>query len=365
VFNLYTREGDHHYVLTVDPRAGEIGDVEHTDGIAVTSCPTSSTFPLGLFVAHDGDNGALNQNFKLFGWEDIAGSRLIVDPHWSPRTPEVPRGLAQGSPESMAPGSSPVAVGVAGDSTCVHGGSNEPLLETESACLASPGSLTLGVGLERGAVLHGRTESTIPFALSFAAARRLELVVEPILYSHVQQRGQTLAAGVGDLEVNAIFAPLPEVPWRGSVAVSAEVKLPVARRSPLGSGKPDITGALVLSRPVAGADVHVNLGYTIIGHPSGIDTRNVYSFAVAAIRRLSQFDLVGEVFGHTPALADGREPEEIDGGANALPDLAGEELVCTLGGRLRLGDRAAIGVRVSYDEDRMFLVSPTLSLKLH
>ena len=84
-FKVYTREGDNRLVLTIDPKAGKIDDVSHTDGIAVTNCPTSKLFPKGVFVAQDGTNSGGNQNFKLYAWEDIAGTRLIVDPNCSPR----------------------------------------------------------------------------------------------------------------------------------------------------------------------------------------------------------------------------------------------------------------------------------------
>ena len=84
-FKVYERGGTNRFVLTIDPRAGAFGDVQDTDGIAVTSCPTSRDFPRGLFVAQDGDNSPARQNFKLFAWEDIAAAGLLVDTNWSPR----------------------------------------------------------------------------------------------------------------------------------------------------------------------------------------------------------------------------------------------------------------------------------------
>jgi 3-phytase len=84
-FKVYTREGDNRFVLTIDPREGTIDDVSDTDGIAVTNRPTAKRFPKGLFVVQDGTNASGNQNFKLYTWEDIAGTRLLVDTEWSPR----------------------------------------------------------------------------------------------------------------------------------------------------------------------------------------------------------------------------------------------------------------------------------------
>ena len=71
---------------SIGPRgAGILGDVQDTDGIAVTSCPTSRDFPRGLFVVQDGDNSPAMQNFKLFAWEDIAAAGLLVETNWSLR----------------------------------------------------------------------------------------------------------------------------------------------------------------------------------------------------------------------------------------------------------------------------------------
>ena len=84
-FKVYERGGTNRFVLTIDPRAGALGDVQDTDGIAVTSCPTSRDFPRGLFVVQDGENSPAKQNFKMFAWEDIAAAGLLVETNWSPR----------------------------------------------------------------------------------------------------------------------------------------------------------------------------------------------------------------------------------------------------------------------------------------
>lgn len=84
-FIVYARDGDNRYVLTIDPKEGQIDDVSDTDGIAVTNRPTSAQFPAGFLVVQDGSNKGGNQNFKLYDWRDIAGTRLLVDTAWNPR----------------------------------------------------------------------------------------------------------------------------------------------------------------------------------------------------------------------------------------------------------------------------------------
>ena len=78
-YKIYERGGDNRYVLTIDPVARRFDDVEHTDGIAVTNCTTSRALPRGAFIVQDGHNAGGNQNFKLYGWEDIAGTQLAID----------------------------------------------------------------------------------------------------------------------------------------------------------------------------------------------------------------------------------------------------------------------------------------------
>lgn len=78
-YKVYERRGDNRYVLTIDPVGGRIDDVDHTDGIAVANCPMSANLSRGAFVVQDGHNSSGNQNFKLYGWEDVAGTSLVVD----------------------------------------------------------------------------------------------------------------------------------------------------------------------------------------------------------------------------------------------------------------------------------------------
>ena len=84
-YKVYERGGDNRYVLTINPKDGRIDDVSDTDGIDVTSCPTSRQFGKGLFIVQDGANEGGNQNFKLYVWEDIAGTNLLIDTTCRPR----------------------------------------------------------------------------------------------------------------------------------------------------------------------------------------------------------------------------------------------------------------------------------------
>jgi len=51
----------------------------------VVSCPVGREFPKGVFIAQDDEQPGGNQNFKLYAWEDIAGTNLLTDTSWRPR----------------------------------------------------------------------------------------------------------------------------------------------------------------------------------------------------------------------------------------------------------------------------------------
>ena len=84
-YKVYERAGENRFVLTIDPKAGAIDDVSETDGICVTSCPTSRQFTQGVLIVQDGVNAGGNQNFKLYAWEDISGTDLLIETTWRPR----------------------------------------------------------------------------------------------------------------------------------------------------------------------------------------------------------------------------------------------------------------------------------------
>lgn len=79
-------QGDNAYVLFAVPDdhaaplamlgrfrigAGRVGATSETDGIELVLGDFGPMFPEGLFVAQDGENPPLAQNFKLVGWREI------------------------------------------------------------------------------------------------------------------------------------------------------------------------------------------------------------------------------------------------------------------------------------------------------
>jgi 3-phytase len=53
---------------------GKFGATEETDGIDLMLGDFGPDYPAGLFVAQDGSNGELAQNFKLVSWKDVVAA---------------------------------------------------------------------------------------------------------------------------------------------------------------------------------------------------------------------------------------------------------------------------------------------------
>jgi 3-phytase len=84
-YKVYLREPPHTFVGTIRPAPGRHNAPAETDGIAVISAPLGKLFPQGCLAVQDGKNAGANQNFKLYGWEDIAATALLIDTSVLPR----------------------------------------------------------------------------------------------------------------------------------------------------------------------------------------------------------------------------------------------------------------------------------------
>ena len=90
-FAVYRRDGNNEYVMNfriAENTALGIDGVSNTDGIGIANVFLGSAFPQGVFVAQDGHNSGVNQNFKLVPWENIATAitpSLLIDTGMNPR----------------------------------------------------------------------------------------------------------------------------------------------------------------------------------------------------------------------------------------------------------------------------------------
>jgi hypothetical protein len=230
--------------------------------------------------------------------------------------------------------------------------------ETESARLLPPGRVKLEAAFEYQSSPEGR-EAALPLVVEYGLTRRVEFTVEPIPYSLIAPGSGRHATGLGDLEMTVTALLHDESKRWPGVAAALEIKSPTARDTLIGTGKTDYTLTLVASRRVGRADVHANLGYTVLGAPAGVSLHNIYDYALACEYAVSdRLHLVGEVIGNTPSTS---ESGGLGEKGNAAPELAGGELVGMLGARWRVVSRTWFSLGVNYDNNGAVLFRPGLT----
>lgn len=153
-------------------------------------------------------------------------------------------------------------------------------------------------------------------------------------------------AGLGDLELTLTDLLHTESTRLPGVAVAGELQLPTARNGQIGTRKTDFAGYLMAGRRLGHTDVHVNFSVTWPGSPPGLQLRTVYGGAVAMVCHLTdRNDLFAEVLGNTSA-TQGENPEE-----SATPEVAGGELVGTVGVSRRLLPGLQFALSANYDNN--------------
>jgi hypothetical protein len=225
-------------------------------------------------------------------------------------------------------------------------------VETESARTLRQGVVKAGGGLEYQVSSDGN-ETALPLIIEGGLTDRLELVVEPVVFTRIHPKVGANATGIGDLEVTLVGLALHDAgPWP-ALALAAEVKLPTAGNAAIGTGKVDAAGYLILSKRFGNLDVHLNASYTVVGKPDNVmSVSNIFGFAAAAKYYIGKLDLFGEVFGNTAASGEG---ENAMGGA---AELAQGELVGAVGAGYRVSDAILVHFGISLDNNAAVMFHP-------
>jgi hypothetical protein len=233
-------------------------------------------------------------------------------------------------------------------------------LETETARLLPRGWWKIGNAYEFQTSAEG-TEAALPFIIEYGLSSRLELVVEPVPYTAIRPNAGRRARGAGDIEVTLSWLLRHERARTPALALAAEVKVPTARDTLIGTRRTDYTGYLIASRRFGRFDAHANLAYTVVGQPPGARVNNIVYAALAAVYRPNpRTELFGEIFGNTAASA---QPETPAGGTTVTPEVAGGEVVGTLGAGRYLVPNLLLYAAVSYDNSHALLLRPGLTFK--
>lgn len=235
-------------------------------------------------------------------------------------------------------------------------------LETETARLLKGGSFKLAGNFEWQTSSEGREIAT-PLAFEWGIHDRWELLVEPVPYTSIRPRSGRHATGAGDLEITLTTLLHKETRRSPALALAGEVKLPTARDTLIGTRRTDFAAYLIGSKRFGRLDLHANLGYTIKGAPAGIHLNSVFNAAFAGTLSLGpRNELFAEVLANSspltgPATGNGAE-------SSTTPELAGGEVVGTLGVGRYLWPSAKFTLGVSYDNNAAVMLRPGFVLRL-
>jgi hypothetical protein len=220
-------------------------------------------------------------------------------------------------------------------------------LETETARLLPQGRFELSMAAEWQTSSQGQ-EFALPLALSVGVLDRMELLVEPVPFTSIQPNSGKPANGLGDTEVTLQYLLLDEQTYLPAVAAAFEVKIPTARNLQIGTKEFDYRVYAIASKRVGDFDLHVNVGYTFVGEPQGVRTKDPIDAAFAVEWFINpKYDLFAEVTYVASSLASGA------GGGGETPDLGGavsEVLTAEVGGEEIVGS-AGVRYHVTSDFD--------------
>ena len=236
------------------------------------------------------------------------------------------------------------------------------ILETETARPIGKGTLELGGNFEFQHSSDG-DETALPFAIEYGLTNRFELLVEPVAFTAIRPKAGTNATGVGDLEVTATYLLSRERGGAPALAFAGEVKLPTARNTLIGTGKTDLAGYLIASKWLGRFDTHANLGYTIVGRPSGAQLKNIFNFALAAERSLGKTsELFGEILANTASSAGGESVGPVLPGGVVAEAPTGE-IVGSVGVAKYVMPTVRLAMGLSIDNSGAFMVRPGFTIR--
>ncbi len=230
-------------------------------------------------------------------------------------------------------------------------------LETETARLPSQGTALFGSTYEFQTSPQG-TEHDLPFTFEYGVTNRLAVLLEPVLFTSIRPKAEgRRATGVGDLEVTFQYLMHRESTSVPALALAAEVKLPTARDTLIGTRRTDFTPYLIASKRFGRFDSHANIGYSFVGKPLNVSVQNTLNFALAVEDNLTpKWVVMAEVLATTAAGSGGPE-------SSTAPEIAGAEQVGMLGFRYAARSRTWISLGVTYDNSRALLLRPGLTLE--
>lgn len=235
------------------------------------------------------------------------------------------------------------------------------VLETEESKPLKPHQFEVGAGLEFQTSAEG-TETALPIAVEYGLSKKFTLLVEPVPYTSINPKSGMSATGVGDLEVTLFYQIVSERKILPSISISGEVKIPTAKNQLIGTGKTDYSPFLIMSKTTGPFFTSLNLSYTFLGKPKGVDVANLFNYALGTIYTTSPHSIIfGEVYGNTSAAGGAESPDGTS--TSTSTELAGGETVGAVGYGYYLHDNMLLSMGISYDNNNAILFRPGIEWK--
>jgi len=232
-------------------------------------------------------------------------------------------------------------------------------LETEESAPLRQFQVEMGTGLEFQTSGEG-TETALPMAFEFGVLDNLTFLVEPVGFTSINPKGGQRAVGAGDLEMTLFYQVFHESAIAPSISLAGEVKLPTARNRSIGSGKTDYTPFVVASKSTGPFFTSLNLGYSFIGKPQGVNASDQFNYALGTIFTVTPRNhLYAEIYGNTAAT----ELPETASTTSGAAELSGGELVGAIAYGHVFLEGLEISLGLSYDNNNAVLIRPGLEWK--
>ncbi len=238
---------------------------------------------------------------------------------------------------------------------------NAQVLETEDSRPLNTGQVELGAGLEYQTSKEGY-EAALPLSFEYGLSKRFTFLFEPVPFTTIHPKTGRYVTGLGDLEMTLFYHLIKETKSFPSVSLSAEVKLPTAKDSLIGTGKTDFTPFFIASKTTGRFFTSLKLSYTFLGKPQGIVANNLFNYAAGTIFELSPKSIIfGEIYGNTSA-SGGADIPEIPGNPQRTTEISGGETVGSVGYGFYVNRNLLLSFGVSYDNNHALLFRPGIVL---
>ncbi len=229
-------------------------------------------------------------------------------------------------------------------------------LETETARLPAQGTLLTALTYEFQTSPQG-AEHAIPLALEYGLTNRLAILVEPVVFTSIRPSTARSVMGVGDLEATLQLLVREEHNAWPALAVAAEVKIPTARDTLIGTGRANFTPYVIVSKAFGATEAHANVSYSFVGKPRNVAVQNSLGLALAfGHHQGSRLDLLAEFLSST---ASGLGAPE----STTAPEIAGAEQVGMEGFRYTLRRSQWLSFGITYDTANAPLLRPGFTIE--